>query len=68
MMGSIPVRVENIMGKGENTVYHHSFLYVQHISKVSPSGSIKLAIMWGNRLTLIKWQNFRLVQIERISR
>ena len=38
--------VENIVGKGQNVVYHHFLLFPQGFQMVSLSGSLKVGIVW----------------------
>ena len=52
------VRVENIVGKGENAGYQHFVFFPQCFQKASFSGS----------LTLSHTKNFRLFQLERVCR
>ena len=37
--------VENIVGKGENTVYQHFLLFPQCFQKASVTGSLKVGIV-----------------------
>ena len=39
-------RVENILGKGENTGYQHFLLFPKCFQKPSSSGELKLGIVW----------------------
>ena len=39
-------RIENIVGKGENTGYQHFLLFPQCFQKASVTGSLKVGIMW----------------------
>ena len=39
-------RVDNIVGKGENTGYQHFLLFPQYFQKASFSGSLKVVIVW----------------------
>ena len=39
-------RIENIVGKGENTGYHHFLLFPQSFRKDSYKGLLKVGIVW----------------------
>ena len=39
-------RLENILGKGENTGYQHFLLFPQCFQKASSSGALKVRIVW----------------------
>ena len=39
-------KVENIVGKGENTCYHHFLLFPKCFQKASYTGSLKVLIVW----------------------
>ena len=43
---SVLIRVENIVGKGENAGYQHFLLCPQCFQKVSISGLLKVGIVW----------------------
>ena len=40
------VRVENIVGKGENAGYQHFLLFQQCFQKATLSGKLKVGIVW----------------------
>ena len=46
MVISALVRVENIVGKGENAGYQHYLLFPQCFQKASFSGLLKVGIVW----------------------
>ena len=39
-------KVENIVGKGENTAYQHFLLFPQYFQKAFYSGSLKVRTVW----------------------
>ena len=45
IMICVPVRIENIVEKGENAGYQHFLLFPQCFQKASLSGSLKVGIM-----------------------
>ena len=45
-MKFVSLRVENIVGKGENAGYQHFLLFPQCFQNVSFSGSLKVDIVW----------------------
>ena len=46
MMISLPDKIENIVGKGENADYQHFLHFPQSFQMPSLSGSLKVGIVW----------------------